>query len=227
MAFLRIFSERLSTLAVRYVLAALMVFSAAVVHSEPASDGWRLQRQEPERQIRVYLQDREGSQYRDVYAVTTITGSPQQIEAILRDVAAMPQWASRVSQARLIKRQGNSAWIYIQYKLPYPFKAREVVVKSERIESKGVITIRSQAVRGFARDTPGMIRMQSVRSSWRLTPIDNGNVKIELWGAAEPGGLVPALVYNFNLADDALQTLRQLRRMSTREKYQDKADTLP
>ena len=191
--------------------------------SVEAGDGWRLQRQEPARQIRVYLHDRPGVQYRDVYAVTTMPGTPAGIESVLSDVAAMPQWAARVSEARLIKRQNNLAWIYIQYRLPYPFKPRDVVVKSERSLSAGVISIRSQAVRGYARELPGKVRLHAVQSSWRLTPQPDGLVKIELWGSAEPGGLVPAVIYNYNLADDALQTVRQLRRMSVREKYQDKA----
>lgn len=224
MAFLRIFSKHLGAVRAAWLLAMSLLFLSTTVYSnDTVGDGWRLQRQEPARQIRVYLHDRPNGQYRDVYAVTTMKGSTQRIEAVLSDVAVMPQWASRVDEARLIKRQGNAAWIYIQYKLPYPFKPREVVVKTERIESNGIVTIRSQAVPGYVRETVGKIRMQSVQSSWRLTPQSSNNVKIELWGSAEPGGLIPAVVYNFNLADDALQTLRQLRRMSLREKYQDKA----
>ena len=223
MAFLRTFSKRQRALPARILLLVFVLFSAAGANANEAGDGWRLQRQEPARQIRVYLHNKPNAQYNDVYAVTTLAGSTQAIEAILSDVAAMPQWASRVSEARLIKRQGNVAWTYIQYKLPYPFKPRDVVVKSERLESKGVVTIRSQAVRGYVRELPGKIRMHAVQSSWRLTPQSNNTVKIELWGSAKPGGLVPAVVYNFNLPDDALQTMRQLRRMSLREKYQDKA----
>lgn len=227
MAFLRIFSKsRNNGRGISIVAACLWLMISALALAEDtteARDGWRLQRQEPARQIRVYLHDRPGAQYRDVYAVTTMPGTTAGIESVLSDVAAMPQWAARVHAARLIKRQNNLAWIHIQYRLPYPFKPRDVVVRSERTLNGGVINIRSQAVRGYAREVPGKVRLYAVQSSWRLTPQPEGMVKIELWGSAEPGGLVPAVVYNYNLADDALQTLRQLRRMSVREKYQDKA----
>lgn len=225
MAFLPIFSSR-RHIGRGTLLAAACVWlfvSALAGADATAEDGWRLQRQEPARQIRVYLHDRPGAQYRDVYAVTTMPGTPAGIESVLSDVAALPQWAARVREARLIKRQGNLAWTYIEYRLPYPFKPRDVVVKSERTLNGATVSIRSQAVRGYAREIPGKIRLYAVQSSWRLTPQADGQVKIELWGSAEPGGLVPAVVYNYNLADDALQTLRQLRRMSVREKYQDKA----
>lgn len=227
MAFLRIFSKGwLIGRGAAIVAACLWLAVSAVALAEDsmeARDGWRLQRQEPARQIRVYLHDRPGAQYRDVYAVTTMPGTTAGIESVLSDVAAMPQWAARVQAARLIKRQNNLAWIHIQYRLPYPFKPRDVVVRSERSLNGDVISIRSQAVRGYAREVPGKVRLYAVQSSWRLTPQPDGRVKIELWGSAEPGGLVPAVLYNYNLADDALQTLRQLRRMSVREKYQNKA----
>lgn len=225
MAFLPIFSKSHSGWRGAVLLAALSLLMPLDLRATENGndDGWRLQRQEPARQIRVYLHDRPDAQYRDVYAVTTLPGTPSGIESVLSDVAAMPEWAARVSESRLIKRQGNLAWIYIQYRLPYPFKPRDVVVRSERTQSSGVINIRSQAVRGFVKETPGKVRLHAVQSSWRLTPQPDGHVKIELWGSAEPGGLVPAVVYNYNLADDALQTLRQLRRMSVRDKYQDKA----
>lgn len=227
MAFLRIFSKgRRRGHCISIVAACLWLLISAWATAEDNAeprDGWRLQRQEPARQIRVYLHDRPGALYRDVYAVTTMPGTPAGIESVLSDVAAMPQWAARVRSARLIKQQNNLAWIYIQYHLPYPFKPRDVVVRSERVLNGGVISIRSQAVRGYAREIPGKVRLYAVQSSWRLTPQPDGMVKIELWGSAEPGGLVPAVIYNYNLADDALQTLRQLRRMSVREKYQDKA----
>lgn len=182
---------------------------------------WQLRKQDEQRQIRVYLRDRSDRQYHDVYAVTRLPGSVHQVEAVLADIAAMPQWAPRVVHARALKRQDSQAWIYIQYRLPYPFKARDAVVLSQRSQHEGVVTIRSQAVPGWVRERPERIRLHNLQSTWKLSPAGDGQVKVELWGVAEPGGLVPSMVYNYNLADDAIQTLRQLRRMAQRSKYQD------
>lgn len=186
-----------------------------------AGDGWRLQQQDAGREIRVYLRKQAERPYDDIYAVTQIDGRVAQIEAILADVPALPEWGSRISKARLIRRDGAQAWIHIQYKLPYPLKPRDVVVKTEREISDGAVTVRSRSVTDVLPPQPGVVRLRSVQSTWRLTPVANDQVKIELWGSAEPGGLIPALIYNYNLPDDALQTMRQLRRMSVREKYHD------
>ncbi len=199
-------------------LALLLVLLTAPLQ---AADDWQLRKQDAERQIRVYLRDRGDRQYHDVYAVTRMPGSVKQIEAVLADIPAMPEWAPRVVEARVLKRQDSQAWIYIGYRLPYPFKARDAVVLSKRSREDGVVTIQSQAVPGWVRVKPDHVRLDNLQSTWRLSPQSDGQIKVELWGVAEPGGLVPAMVYNYNLADDAIQTLRQLRRMALRSKYLD------
>jgi len=186
-----------------------------------AADSWQLRKQDTERQIRIYLRDRGEGQYQEVYGVTRLAGSPRQIEAVLADIPAMPEWAPRVVHARVLKRQASQAWIHIEYKLPYPFKPREAVVLSRRSRDGDVVSIHSQAVPGWVRSKPERIRLDNLQSTWKLSPLPGGQVKVELWGSGEPGGLVPAVLYNYNLADDALQTLRQLRRMAQRDKYLD------
>lgn len=203
----------------RWPLAILISVLAAWSLAAFAGDDWRLQQQDPSREIRVYLRKQQERPYDDVYAVTQRDGSVAQIEAILADVTALPEWGARISKASLLKRRSTQAWIHIQYKLPYPLKPRDVVVLSQRKMQDGVVTIVSRSVSNVLPTQPGMVRLESVQSTWRLTPLGNDQVKIELWGSAEPGGLIPAVVYNYNLAGDALQTLRQLRRMSLREKY--------
>jgi len=185
-----------------------------------AADGWRLAREDKARDIRVYLKRSTVSAYQDVYSVTTLTGSTLAIEAILNDVAAMNQWAARVNHARVIKRENNQVWMYIQYRLPYPLKPRDVVVVATRNQTNGVISIDSKAVKGDFPEQDGWVRLTQVESRWRLTPMQSNRVKVELWGSALPGGLVPSMIYNYNLPDDAMQTFRMLRRMAQRPKYQ-------
>lgn len=183
-----------------------------------AADAWQLRQRDDRRDIRVYLRDRPGSLYHDVYAVTRVTARRDDIEAILGDVPALPNWAPHVQQARLIKRQAEQAWIYLRYHLPYPFKPREVVVLTRRSLQDGVVTIHSDAVRGWVRETGQTVRLHTLSTTWRLTELPDGLVRIELWGSSEPGGLIPAMLYNYNLAPDAQQTLRQLRRMILRDR---------
>mgnify|MGYP001195921047 CR=1 FL=1 len=202
------------------LLACLAALPAAWMPAAWSSD-WALRKQDSERDIRVYQRDRDDSAYDDLYAVTHMPGSVAQVEAVLADVPAMPEWASRVTHARVLKRQSSEAWIYMQYKLPYPFRARDAVVRLRRSQDDGAVTIRSQSVSGWIAAQPERLRMTNMQTTWKLSPAGGNQVRVELWGSGEPGGLIPAVLYNYNLADDATQTLRQLRRMALREKYLD------
>lgn len=186
------------------------------------ADDWQLRREDGVRNIRVYLRDRDGSPYQAVYAVTRLPASVRQVEAVLSDFSAMPEWAPHLISARLLRQQGNQAWIHVRYHLPYPFRQRDVVIRSQRSKSdEGVVSIHSNAVPGLLAANVSSIRLQHVQNTWRITPLPSGEVKIEFWATAEPGGLVPAVLFNYNLAEDSLQSLRQLRRMLQRAKYQD------
>ena len=202
------------------LMRSLIAMLLLVCSSSWADDGWRLAREDKERDIRVYLKRSAVSAYQDVYSVTTLTGSTLGIEAILNDAAAMNQWAARVNHARIMEREKNQVWMYIQYRLPYPLKPRDVVVVATRNQANGVISIDSKAVKGNMPEQDGWVRLTQVESRWRLTPLQRNRVKVELWGSAQPGGLVPSMVYNYNLPDDAMQTFRMLRRMAQRPKYQ-------
>lgn len=198
------------------IVCMLWLWTPPVAQAEE----WRLVREDRLRDIRVFLKRNPESAYHDVYSITRLRGSPAQIEAVLDDVPAMNQWAARVSHARVLRRETDQIWIYIQYDLPYPLRPRDVVVLSQRSQAGGVITIRSRAVKGGPPVREGWIRLTDVESRWRLTPLRSGQVQVELWGKATPGGVVPSMLYNYNLPDDAMQTFRMLRRMALREKYQ-------
>lgn len=203
----------------RRILLLLLCTLAMPVYA----DDWRLKQNDDVRGIRVYQRPQANSGYQALYATTRVDSSVAEIESVLADIPAMSQWASRVQKAKLVKRKGDQAQIHIVYTLPYPFKPREVQVQLRRTVKAGVVNIRSSALPGSHRERAETVRLQALSSTWRLTPQADGGVKIELWGNAEPGGLVPAVLFNYNIADDAMQTMRHLRRMLQRDKYQDKA----
>lgn len=184
------------------------------------ADSWALKKADPTRDIRAYQRPHPGSDFDDVYAVTTLDGRPARIVAILTDASAMPEWVARVAQAKVISRKPNDAIIYLRYALPYPFRPRDAVLRSRRTNEADAIIIEAEAIVDTYPMQANVVRMQGAKSRWRVSAVDAQRVKVELWGSGEPGGFIPAVLYNYNLADDAVQTLKQLRRMALREKYQ-------
>lgn len=184
---------------------------------------WELVRSDSERDIQVFARPMEQGPYDRFYAVTHIKTRLSTAVAVLADIPAMPEWLARVSQARVMKRkEDREVWVYTVYKLPYPFKGRDTVIHSVLSQDPhtGVVTVESRTVPELLGKTGGYVRLQNLRSTWKFTPQANGMLKVELWGEGDPGGYIPSWLFNYNLPDEPVQTLRNLRRMVLRDKYQ-------
>ncbi|MES2917893.1 MAG: hypothetical protein V4729_04665 [Pseudomonadota bacterium] len=201
----------------------LLALLLALAPAAQAED-WILARTDDVRDIRVYLRDTPGSNYKRFYATTRVPASLSSVVAVLSDVPAMPQWITRLKSARLLRRDANrEAWVHGVYRLPYPFLEREAVLHSVlRQDKAGVVEIITRAEPGLVPANPKRVRLGDMHSVWRLTPEKKGVVKIELWGEGAPGGYVPPLLFNYNLPDEPQQTLRNLRQMLLRDKYRGK-----
>lgn len=184
---------------------------------------WDLVRNDDARNIRVYLRDVPHSSYKSFYAVTLAKTRLTTVVAVLSDVNAMPEWIARMKGVTLLRRNADrELWVHARYRLPYPFLEREAVLYSlmKQDPRTKVVTITTRSVPGFVGPQKDRLRLINMHSTWKLTPEKNGYVRIEFWGQGEPGGYVPPLLFNYNLPDEPVQTLRNLRQMLTRDKYQ-------
>lgn len=208
----------------KWTLPLLALLLALALAPAARAGEWTLARTDDVRDIRVYLRDSPGSNYKRFYATTRVPASLSTVVAALSDVPALPEWIARMKSARLLRRDANrEVWVHSVYRLPYPFLEREAVLHSVlRQDKSGVVEIVTRAEPGFVPANPKRVRLGDMHSVWRLTPEKMGVVKIELWGEGTPGGYVPHLLFNFNLPDEPQQTLRNLRQMLVREKYRSK-----
>lgn len=205
-------------------MRALLILCLLMGMPLPAlAAAWELARTDAERDIRVYVRDVASSSYQSFYAVTRVRAPLGSVVAVLSDVPAMPEWISRLRGVKLLQREADrEIWIHARFRLPYPFLEREAVLHSSLKQDahSRVVTITTRSVPGFVPPSKARVRLKKMHSTWKLTPEKNGLVRIEFWGEGEPGGYVPPLLFNYNLPDEPALTLRHLRQMLTREKYQ-------
>lgn len=206
---------------------AIALFSCWIVCA--GANDWMLAKDDVERDIRVWTRELPGQDFRAFYAVTTVEARLTTLVAVLTDVAAMPEWVYRVQSSRLLRQQGpRENWIYTVNQMPYPFHDRDAVLHSRyRQDPKTLtITIDTEAVPGWVKRVPGRVRIPRMNSQWLLTPLGQGRVRVVWTGHGELGGWVPRWAAAMGLPDGPHFTLRNLRRMIQRNKYQDKGLSL-
>ncbi|HNJ86360.1 MAG TPA: SRPBCC family protein [Agitococcus sp.] len=189
-----------------------------------AQPEWELSKEDTQRNIQVFTSSQEDSSYHQFKAVTLVPQNPQTVLAVLSDISAWPQWLARIKQVKVLKKEKDRSWVYVVYKLPYPFIERDMVVYNQvQSLANGQIIIKTQALNNYpmaVKNDVKRVRLTNFNSTWQLTPLAKSGTKVELWGSGDPEGFVPALIFNYNLADEPLQSLRQLRKMLLRDKYQ-------
>lgn len=189
-----------------------------------AQPEWELSKEDTQRSIQVFTSSQEDSSYHQFKAVTLVPQNPQTVLAVLSDISAWPQWLARIKQVKVLKKEKDRSWVYVVYKLPYPFIERDMVVYNQ-VQSlvTGQIIIKTQALNNYPMAVESdvkRVRLTNFKSTWQLSPLAKSGTKVELWGSGDPEGFVPALIFNYNLPDEPLQSLRQLRKMLLRDKYQ-------
>ncbi|WP_297921393.1 START domain-containing protein [uncultured Agitococcus sp.] len=189
-----------------------------------AQPEWELSKEDTQRSIQVFTSSQEDSSYHQFKAVTLVPQNPQTVLAVLSDIPAWPQWLARIKQVKVLKKEKDRSWVYVVYKLPYPFIERDMVVYNQ-VQSlvTGQIIIKTQALNNYPMAVESdvkRVRLTNFKSTWQLSPLAKSGTKVELWGSGDPEGFVPALIFNYNLPDEPLQSLRQLRKMLLRDKYQ-------
>lgn len=189
-----------------------------------AQPEWELSKEDTQRSIQVFTSSQEDSSYHQFKAVTLVPQNPQTVLAVLSDIPAWPQWLARIKQVKVLKKEKDRSWVYVVYKLPYPFIERDMVVYNQvQSLATGQIIIKTQALNNYpmaVENDVKRVRLTNFKSTWQLTPLAKSGTKVELWGSGDPEGFVPALIFNYNLPDEPLQSLRQLRKMLLRDKYQ-------
>lgn len=206
------------------VYLVVVILSLLMSMQSAAQDNWELAKEDTQRNIQVYVRPQESNPYDEFYAQTIVQQPIETVVAVLSDINAWPQWLARIKKVQILKKQENQSWVYVVYKLPYPFVERDTVLyaRLSKNAKTSIVTIQSNAQANYPMPqelTVKRVRLNELSSTWRLTPLVTGGTKIELTGRGEPGGYMPSLIFNYNLADEAQQTLRLLRKMLIRPQY--------
>lgn len=207
--------------------ATLTMVAVLLCHSATlASEGWALRRQDPELGVDVY--DRETPLgYREFRGVTHVRSTLGAFVALFRDTERMPEWLYRAEHvATLEEVSPTETYAYTRIRMPWPFRDRDSVVHVvlEQHPDTLALTLRASATPDYLPETRGYIRMPVIESLWRFTPLDDGRVRVEFSGYADPGGrLSSGLLATFQsklVWQSPYHSLRDLHRVIDDPRYQ-------
>jgi hypothetical protein len=109
---------------------------------------------------------------------------------------------------------------YYIMKFPFPFHPRDFVNRTQIHQSPQTkeVLVEYAATPGELPLNSCCVRVTNMDNTWRLTPLDNGQVEIEFTMKMNDGGFVPDLLINMH--PDFLFGLAHLQPLFDKDKYQ-------
>jgi hypothetical protein len=117
----------------------------------------------------------------------------------------------------------NLQYQTFRYDYPFPFKTREFVVRQQFTETEGgkgvLLEIIAEPDKIPANDC--CVRVAHMHNSWRLTPIENGEVEVAYVIDMDEGGFIPDYLLNA-VRPEFIYAMSGMQEILNKEKYQKK-----
>lgn len=170
--------------------------------------------------IKIYSLKAPGSDLKQFKAVGRIHSTLPGIVAWLQDPNAC--LVQGCTGSYIIEQVGEQLqYDYFQYDWA-PFGKRDFVITSQFYQNPNtkevVMTVGANPDKVPLKD--GFFRVTNLNNRWRLTPLENNQVEIEIENNMDPGGTVPTAMFNMRRPRGMYQILSHLEGWVSKEKYQ-------
>ncbi len=192
-----------------YVFSAAMAVGLLMGQPSFAQSDWSLAKDAEG--IKVYVRNVEGSPLREFRGEAQLKATPEDVVKVLRDADAFRKWMPDVAASELLKATDTEQLHYLDNKAPWPVSNRDGVYHFTYSRAgDGTVTIRVEAVPGYAPLREGKVRIPQANGQWKLVPsADSVNVTYQMH--ASPGGSIPNWLANQTVVDTPYGTLKALR----------------
>lgn len=150
--------------------------------------------------LQVYTKVVDGQPIKAVKAVKVLDAPIRTLLTVLSDAKLVPDWIPVIRRAVLLQdtdANGTSV-MYMITKFPWPIKNRDAVVKTVTWYDKASQTVfmESAGVEGFVEEQKGVIRTPATYTRWKIHPLDDGKLHVEIITHSDPRGRFPKWLAN-------------------------------
>jgi hypothetical protein len=180
-------------------LLIIMVGWSFSGHAYVDDDGWTLTSDEND-ELQVYTKAVEGQPIKAVKAVKILDAPMTTLLTVLADARLVPEWIPVIRRAVLIRdtNSDGASIMYMVTKFPWPIKNRDAVVETvtwyER--SSETVYMESTGVTGYVEENKGIIRTPTTYTRWKIYPLEDGRLHVEIITHSDPRGRFPAWLAN-------------------------------
>lgn len=172
--------------------------------------------------IQVFMKKMDNSPLKAVKTVCVINTSLTPLINVLLDINSSADWVYATKKISLLKQVSLSELIYYsELDIPWPVTNRDFIVMlavTQDPKTK-VVSVVGYNKPDYLPAYKNIVRIQHSYSKWLITPLQNGQVKIEYILEVNPGGAVPAWLINLFAGKGPFETFKKLREQVKKPVY--------
>jgi hypothetical protein len=155
--------------------------------------------------------------YNAIRIEATISTPLESFIDFVNQVDRYPEWVFKCREVKDLGHPGDGNikyWMVSDF--PFPFKDRELTIESSHhIDHTGIFHSNSKAIPNQVDSSNIAITRFDAR--WTVTPVRPGQIKIEYEVQTEPGGTIPAWLYNLAVDLGPFKTMQNLKEILEEE----------
>jgi hypothetical protein len=159
--------------------------------------------------IAIYKK-KHSSGFNTIKIETELRATPKQINRFLLDIDHFPDWIFRCDSTKMISAGQNTHSYLITIQFPFPFLNRYAIIESNHQLNDHELVITSKNL--IPKEAlPKMVQIPFLSANWTAKTTSSGNVKIIYEMTSDPGGNIPAWLYNLFFVEAPFQTMLNLK----------------
>jgi len=164
--------------------------------------------------ISVYTRRVDYSNYKEFKGEVLVTANSEQVITLLKNIAGYKEWLPDCMESKRLKKIDELQQInYVLTDFPWPYDDRDLIYRFTLKDKKSEqIKILIENKPEYIQNRDGIVRIQSAKGLWLITPTSENKTKLVYQMHVEPGGYVPAWLANLKITDTPYGFLYNLRK---------------
>jgi hypothetical protein len=173
--------------------------------------------------IKVYTKTFPDSKFKAIRVDLDLQANLSQVVALLMDVNIGADWVYATKTSVLLKRLSPSELVYYsEVKLPWPMSNRDFIARlkvSQDARTK-VVTIDGPVIPDYVPVKDGIVRVTHSEGKWVITPQGTHHVHIGYILRMDPGGDIPAWIFNLFVTKGPTESFKGLQEQLKKPAYE-------
>ncbi len=165
--------------------------------------------------IKIYTCTPAYSSFKCFKGETVFHASMQELGLYIGNVKNFSWWDDNIRELRVLNsKSNNQVEYYFVYHVSWPLSDRDfyvnVVITTDSASGEKIVY--AKPLNDSIPEREGIVRIRKYWQKWTLKPIDSSSVHAVLEGFVDPGGSVPAWLYNMVIVETPLKVMGGIKK---------------